>query len=100
MTDSLSVAFAIINTLFASAGVVITLYGQHYFQQGLLARTLIRGTVVAVLLLAHFALDMLAGLGVMEPLPLVGHLLELGFTLGLAYLTYGMIRDWQTISVK
>jgi hypothetical protein len=100
MSDPLIVGFGIVNSILAFVGVVITLYGQHYFQGGILSKTLRRATVVALILFVHYVLGTLADLSVIPYMPLLGEVLELAFTLGLAYLTYGLIRDWQKINVK
>lgn len=51
----MSVVLQASNPVVAFAGIMITACGQCYFKGGLLARSLRRGTGVAVLLFAHFA---------------------------------------------
>lgn len=89
---------AIVNSLLAFAGVVLTVYGQYYFREGLLVRTFRRGTLVALLLFLHFIVEALGDLGVIAHMPQVGEVLEFAFTLALAYLSYGLIKDWQKIT--
>jgi hypothetical protein len=97
MSDTVSIAFGVVNSALAFVGLLLTLYGRSYFKQGLMVKTLKRGTIVAIFLFSHFTIEALGDIGFIPPMPMLGYVLEFAFTLGLAYLAYGFIRDWQTL---
>lgn len=96
--DSVAFGFAVTNTALAFAGIMATLYGKRYFKAGILVKTMMRGAIVALFLFAHFLSEMLSEIGIINPPPYLEYPLEFGFTLGLAYVTIGFIRDWQKMA--
>ena len=95
MTDQVTLGFAVVNTILAFTGIIMTLYGQHYFKGGLLAKTTMRAIVVVTLLFLHFFFDLLDDIGAYPTPAFVGHVLEFGFTITLTYVAYALVRDWQ-----
>lgn len=97
MIDLVGVVFSVANTLILLGGVVLTLYGQYYFREGILVKTLKRGFVVTVIMFVHFFLNTLNELSILAVPGVVSDVLEFSFTVGLGYLAYAFIRDWKTI---
>ena len=97
MPDTISVVFSVINSVVSFLGLVTVIYGMRYFKEGLPVKSLRRGVLVTLLIFVHFMLDALGELGTVSSPPVIGHVLELAFTLALGYLAYGFIRDWQKI---
>lgn len=95
MTDQVTLGFAVVNTILALTGIIMTLYAQNYFKGGLLAKTARRGTVVVTLLFLHFFIDLLEDIGAYATPAFVGHFLEFGFTVALTYVAYALVKDWQ-----
>jgi len=96
MIDPVTTGFAVVNTILAFGGIIMTFYGQYWFKEGLLVKTLKRGSVAATLLFLHYLLDALGYIGFLAVLDLVSKIFEFGFTIALAYLTFAFIRDWKT----
>ena len=95
MSDPITAGFAVVNAILAFGGIIMTFYGQYWFKEGLLVKTLKRGPVAATLLFLHYLLDAL-GYTVFLAVPdLVSKIFEFGFTIALAYLTFAFIKDWQ-----
>ena len=95
MIDPVTTGFAVVNTILAFAGIIMTFYGQYWFKEGLLVKTLRRGSVVATLLFFHFLLDTLRDASILAEPVFLSYILEFGFTIALGYLTFAFIRDWQ-----
>lgn len=95
MTDQVTFGFAVVNTVLAFTGIIMSFYGQHFFKGGLLAKTARRGTLVVTLLFLHFFLDLLEAIGAYAAPTFVGHFLEFGFTITLTYVAYAFVKDWQ-----
>jgi hypothetical protein len=97
MADLVTLGFSVVDTILAFAGIVATLYGRYYFKEGLLVKTLSRGTVVVSSMFLHFLLETLGDAGILAVPDIVGILLEFGFTVALAYLMFAFIRDWKSL---
>ncbi len=100
MADSIGQGFAIVNSLLAFAGLLMTLYGQRYFKEGLLVKTFRRGAIAAALLFLHFLFITLGEVDVISRSHFIDNVFEFSFTLALAYVTFGLIRDWKSLGVK
>jgi hypothetical protein len=97
VTNYLNAAFSITDTVIMFFGMVMVLYGQYYFKEGLLVKTLQRAFVVSVIILLHFFLGMLNDLSLVVVPSAAGNFLELAFTVGLVYLTYAFVNDWRNL---
>ncbi len=97
MPDSIALVLAALNSFLAFGGVLMTVWGQYYFKSGVLVKTLRRGTLAAVLLFLHFLLQVMESVGLSSAGGFES-VLELLFTLALAYTTYGFINDWRSLN--
>ncbi len=97
MTDVLSSFFSIVNSAIMGCGIVVVLYGQYYFKEGLMVKTFRRALPVSIVLFIHFFLDMLSEFSILALPYIVGDFLEFIFTIGLAYVLYALVDDWKKI---
>jgi hypothetical protein len=97
MMDPVGTSISAINTIIMFAGIIICLYGQLYFKEGILVKTARRAAVVSSILFLHFFLNTMRGYSLLTFPDIVGEFLEFCFTIGLVNMAYGYLHDWQKL---
>ena len=72
-------------------------YGVNYFKSGLLAKTIKRARLVAVLLLLYFFTQTLIAIDFLPSNTLIDDVLATLAVLSLIYLAYNFIKDWKSL---
>lgn len=97
MHDAFGLFFAILNVALSLISLILVTRAVKYFKEGLLARTLRRGTIVAILLCILFILNAAIATGILPAITPLDDVVGTVFILSLLYLAQGFINDWKNL---
>jgi hypothetical protein len=99
MHDPVGLFFSSVNVALSILVLGMVAYGVNYFKSGLLAKTMSRARLVAILLLLYFSTQALIAIDFLPSNTPVDDVLGTLFMVSMIYLTYNFINDWKALQL-
>jgi len=99
MHDPVGLLFSSVNVGLSILVLGMAAYGVNYFKSGLLAKTMKRARLVAILLLLYFSTQALIAIDFLPSNTPIDDVLGTLFMLSMIYLAYNFINDWKTLQL-
>lgn len=100
MHDPVGLFFTSVNVGLSILVLGMVAYGVNYFKSGLLAKTMRRARLVAILLLLYFSTQALITIDLLPSNTPIDDVLGTLFMLSLIYLAYNFINDWKALQLN
>lgn len=99
MHDTVGLFFSSVNVGLSILVLGMVIYGLNYFQSGLLAKTMRRARLVAILFLLYFSTQALSAVDFLPSNSAIDDVLGTLFMLSMIYLAYNFINDWKRLQL-